>query len=54
VQFANSDPRMIAFFCSWLRAFFEVDEARYCCSRTHREIMGLVHALLSSPALDPG
>src|SRR4051794_32657001 len=22
VHFANSDPRMIAFFCAWLRAFF--------------------------------
>jgi transcriptional regulator with XRE-family HTH domain len=28
VTFANSDPRMIAFFCAWLRHFFEVDEAR--------------------------
>ena len=100
---ANSDPRMIAFFCAWLRHFFEIDDARlrvrlylhqgldlelansfwsaltaipiaqfrqpyravpdpsirrskhpmgcpkvvYPCSRTHRSIMGLVHALLS-------
>ena len=28
VKFANSDPRMIAFFCAWLRHFFEVDESR--------------------------
>ena len=28
VQFANSDPKMIAFFCAWLRHFFEIDEAR--------------------------
>ena len=28
VRFANSDPRMIAFFCAWLRRFFEVDESR--------------------------
>ena len=28
VKFANSDPRMIAFFCAWLRRFFEIDEAR--------------------------
>jgi hypothetical protein len=28
VLFANSDPRMVAFFCSWLRRFFEVDESR--------------------------
>jgi hypothetical protein len=104
VQFANTDPRMIGFFCAWLRRFFDVDESRlrarvylhqgldldaaegfwselmgvprmqfrrahravpdasirhnkhehgcayvyYCCSKTHREIMGLVGALLSS------
>ena len=28
VKFANSDPRMIAFHCAWLRRFFEIDEAR--------------------------
>lgn len=28
VRFANSDPRMIQFFCAWLRKFFEVDESR--------------------------
>jgi hypothetical protein len=28
VKFANSDPRVIAFFCSWLRRFFEIDESR--------------------------
>ncbi len=28
VVFANSDPRMIAFFCLWLRRFFDVDESR--------------------------
>ncbi len=28
VGFANSDPRMIAFFCAWLRRGFEVDESR--------------------------
>ena len=28
VQFANTDPAMIRFFCSWLRRFFEVDESR--------------------------
>jgi hypothetical protein len=110
VRFANSDPRMIAFFMSWLRAFFAVDEARlrlrlylhegldldaanrywseltgipasqfgapyraradstirsnrhpmgcpcviYSCSRTHRSIMGLADALLSSPGHVPG
>jgi hypothetical protein len=110
VRFANSDPRMIGFFCSWLRRFFVVDEARlrarvylhqgldldaaqahwsdvsgipldqfrkpyravpdptirrnkhefgcfyvdYGCTRTHRQIMGLVRALLSSEAAIPG
>jgi transcriptional regulator with XRE-family HTH domain len=28
VIFANSDPRMIAFFCAWLRHFFAPDEER--------------------------
>jgi hypothetical protein len=28
VKFANTDPRMIWFFCAWFRRFFEVDEAR--------------------------
>jgi transcriptional regulator with XRE-family HTH domain len=28
VKLANSDPRMIDFFCRWLRAFFDVDESR--------------------------
>jgi transcriptional regulator with XRE-family HTH domain len=28
LKFANSDPRMIAFYCAWLRRFFEIDETR--------------------------
>ncbi len=28
VHFSNSDPRMVAFFCAWLRRFFEIDESR--------------------------
>jgi hypothetical protein len=28
VGFANTDPRLIAFFCAWLRCFFEIDERR--------------------------
>ena len=104
VVFANSDPRMVAFFCAWLRRFFDIVETRltvrvylhegldldaaqlhwsqvtgvplsqfrtgyraaadptirtakhpygcayitYCCTRTHRAIMGLTDALLSS------
>ncbi len=28
VNFANSDPEMVRFFCSWLRRFFEIDETR--------------------------
>jgi hypothetical protein len=106
LRFANSDSRMIFFFCCWLRRFFEIDESRlrvrlylhqgldvaasvaywssvtaipashfgkpyravpdpsirhakhvhgcatvsYSCSATHRSIMGLVNALLSSTA----
>jgi hypothetical protein len=109
VLFANTNPEMVAFFCRWLRHFFDIDELRmrarvylhqgldldaaeehwsvltgvpraqfrapyrakpdpsirrtkhefgcvyvyYCCSRTHREIMGLVRALLASRAI-PG
>ncbi len=109
VCFPNSDPRMMVFFLSWLRHFFDIDETRlrlrlylhegldldaasaywtvltgippsqhtkpyrakpdpsirrakhefgcprvdYRCSRTHRTIMGLVHALLSCDFL-PG
>jgi transcriptional regulator with XRE-family HTH domain len=109
VTFANTSSAMMAFFCAWLRRFFEIDESRlrvrgylhegldldaaeefwsgvtsvpraqftrayraqpdpsirtvkhefgcgyvdYHCSRTHRKIMGLVRALLTSEAL-PG
>ena len=109
IMFANTDARMIAFFCAWLRRCFVIDEARmrariylhegldldaaegfwsgvsgipraqfglpyraiadpsiraakhehgcfyvrYSCTRTHRSIMGLVRALLSSEAI-PG
>ena len=28
VKFANTDPRMILFYCAWLRRFFEIDEGR--------------------------
>jgi hypothetical protein len=28
IRFANSDPRMIVLFLTWLRTFFDVDEAR--------------------------
>lgn len=28
VIFANSDPRMVVLFCSWLRHFFQIDESR--------------------------
>lgn len=28
VRFANSDPDLVRFFCSWLREFFDVDESR--------------------------
>jgi transcriptional regulator with XRE-family HTH domain len=109
VQFANTDPAMIRFFCAWLREFFDADASRlrvrvylhqgldlegaeafwskltgvpreqfrqahravpdasirhnkhehgcayvyYCNSTTHRQIMGLVRALLSTDAI-PG
>jgi hypothetical protein len=106
VCFANTDALMVAFFCAWLRRFFEIDESRlrvrvylhegldldaaeahwaevagvpraqfrtpyrapadatirhnkhefgcvyvrYTCSRTHRQIIGLIRALLSCDA----
>jgi hypothetical protein len=109
VKLANSDPRIVAFFCRWLRAHFDVDESRlrvrlylhqgldldaaerhwtrvtgiprmqfgkayravpdvgirhnkheygcasvvYTCTKTHRRIMGLTRALLSSDVI-PG
>jgi hypothetical protein len=28
VKFANSNPQLVAFFCRWLRHFFEIDETR--------------------------
>ncbi len=28
VAFANIDPAMVAFFCCWLRRFFDIDESR--------------------------
>ena len=28
LRFVNSDPRMVVFFCAWLRHFYEVDESR--------------------------
>jgi hypothetical protein len=28
VKFANTNPRMTAFYCAWLRRFFAIDEAR--------------------------
>jgi hypothetical protein len=28
IKFANTDPRMMTFFCAWLRRFFVIDESR--------------------------
>ena len=28
VRFANTNPRMVAFYCAWLRRFFAIDETR--------------------------
>jgi hypothetical protein len=64
VKFANSDPRMIAFYCaavprgsrSGIRHTKHVHGCAsidYSCSATHRRIMGLVRALLSDAAI-PG
>jgi len=109
IRFANSDPRMIVTFITWLRRFFDIDESRlrmrlylhadldvdaaiaywssltgvpveqftkpyravpdrsmrrnrhvygcpsisYGCSHTHRRVMGMVAAILSTSAF-PG
>ncbi len=109
VRFANTDPRMIFVFVTWLRHFFVIDESRlrvrlylhedldlqsavefwsrltgippeqfgrpyravadatlrrnrhvfgcpgvsYCCTTTHRRVMGMVEAVLSATAI-PG
>ena len=28
VKFANTDPAMVAYFCRWLRTYFDIDESR--------------------------
>jgi hypothetical protein len=28
LRFVNSDPRMVVFYCTWLRHFYEIDESR--------------------------
>jgi transcriptional regulator with XRE-family HTH domain len=109
VNFANTDPGMVRFFCAWFRRFFEPDEARlrvrvylhesldleaatahrstvtgvspsqfmkpyrppadptirrtkhqhgcvhvrYCSTTAHRQVMGVIRALLSSEVI-PG
>ena len=110
VKLPNSDPRIVLFYVSWLRRFFDIDESRlrvrlylhegldldaalsfwseltaipiaqftkpyraepdpsirkakhpmgcpaidYCCTRTHRAVMGLVDALLTCESSIPG
>ena len=27
---ANTNPHIIAFFCAWLRRFYDIDESRVC------------------------
>lgn len=31
LAFANTDARMVAFFCAWLRRYFDLDETRLRC-----------------------
>ena len=38
VKFANSDPAMIAFFCAWLRRFFDIDERRSAARLVRRTL----------------
>jgi hypothetical protein len=39
VKFANMDPRMVSFFCAWLRRYFAVDESRLrACVYLHADL----------------
>ena len=53
VKFANSDPRMVALFRRATHTY-DCPAIVYPCSRTHRSVMGLVHALLSCDLTFPG
>ncbi len=44
VAFVNSDPRMVLFFCQWLRRFFEIDEYRLRARLHLHEDLDLVAA----------
>ena len=44
VRFVNSDPRMVVFFCTWLRHFYRVDEARLRLSLYLHQGLDLVAA----------
>lgn len=46
VAFANSDPAMVAFFCSWIRRFFDIDESRLRVSLYLHEGLDLTSAHL--------
>jgi hypothetical protein len=48
-----STKRVCVFACTCNKHEFGCVYVRYSCSRTHRRIMGLIRALLSS-ARDPG
>lgn len=44
VRFANSDPRLVAFYCRWLRRFFTPDESRLRLNLYLHEGLDLVAA----------
>lgn len=44
VSFANTDPRMILFYCKWLRRFFDIDESRLRLRLYLHEGLDIEHA----------
>jgi hypothetical protein len=45
VVFSNTDPRMVAFFCSWLRYVFDIDETRLRIRLYLHQVLDLAAAI---------
>jgi hypothetical protein len=51
LRFVNSDPRMVVFFCAWLRHFYEIDESRLRLALYLHQGLDLVAAMAYWSAL---
>jgi hypothetical protein len=51
VRFVNSDPRIVVFFCTWLRHFYEVNESRLRLALYLHQGLDLVAAMAYWSAL---